>query len=368
VVYGPSDPFRTAQGTIRQWRNEDLAEIASGRRSPMGRRKVSNEATGHATKIQEASLSVWISSPGRVRIEKTDKSEDQHELSLTVVNGEQWWRRDDQGHVETSEASQQSGRRRPTPGLSGIERHFDHGSLREYFVGLILQQSGLAQTAGRNCLQLRAVPRPGAQLWPHWLPYGADEYEFHADPERGILLYVAGRHGGEVFEISEVLQVVFDERLDDGLFTYTPKLGEQVRPADPIVKHLSLQAAVAQMSFTVLVPVRLPDPEQADFQVMYHPPCQRSPRAHLCLMYRGDQALWIYERDAPDPELAKMEWELFERDGKRMAMSDPGVGAGMRIMALEQHGTHVTILSDLDREQLIDLAASLVPASGSSLS
>jgi outer membrane lipoprotein-sorting protein len=245
----------------------------------MGRRKVGKEATGHAPTIQEASLSIWISPPGRFRIEKNDKSEEQLEPSLIVVNGDQWRNRDHQGHVETSEASQQQGRQRPTPDLTDIERHFDQASLREYFVGLSLQQLGSAQTAGRSCIRLRAVPRPDAHLWPHWLPHGADEYEFHADPERGILLYVAGRYSGEVFEISEVLQVAFDEPLDDGLFTYTPRRGEQVRPADPIVEHLTLQAAVARIPFTVLVPVRLPDSEHGDVEVMYHPPRLRSPRA-----------------------------------------------------------------------------------------
>src|SRR5260370_14536820 len=165
LVYGPSDPFRTARGTIRKWRNRDLAESASGGgRAAMGRRKVGKEAAGNAPKIQEANLSIWISRPGRFRIEKNDKSEEQLELSLIVVNGDQWWSRDHQGHVETSEASRIQVWRRPTPGLTDIERHFAQASLRDYFVGLGLQQSGSAQTAGRSCIRLRAVPRPGAQL------------------------------------------------------------------------------------------------------------------------------------------------------------------------------------------------------------
>ncbi len=172
-------------------------------------------------------------------------------------------------------------------------------------MALSLEQSGFAQTAGRSCLRLRAVPRPGAQLWPHWLPCGADEYEFHADPERGSLLYVAGLYSGEVFEVSEVLQVAFDESLGDSLFTYTLRPGEQVRPADPIVERMTLQAAVARMPFTVLVPVRLPDSEHGDFEVMYHPPRLRSPRAYLTLMYRGGQSLWMNECDSHDPELAE---------------------------------------------------------------
>jgi outer membrane lipoprotein-sorting protein len=363
VIYGPNVPFSTAYGTIRQWRNRDLADSASGGgRRAMGRKIVSKEKRDQAPTIQETSISMWISLPNRFRIEKNDKSEKHVEPRLVVVNGDEWWSRDDQGHVETSTANEQQARRRTMPGLTDIQRHFDHASLREYFVDLSLQESGSVETAGRSCIRLRAVPRSGARLWPHWLPDGADEYEFHADPERGVLLYVAGRYSGEVFELSQVLQVAFDGSLDDGLFTYTPRQGEQVRPADPIVEHLTLEAAILRMPFTVLIPRRVPDSESRDFEVMYHSPRPRC-RPFLSLMYRGRPSLWINEGDSADPELAKMEWEQVERDGKRMLISDPGAGAGMRVISLEQSGTHVAVWSDLDRDRLIDVAASLVPAS-----
>jgi hypothetical protein len=38
----------------------------------------------------------------------------------------------------------------------------------------------------------------------------------------------------------------------------------------------------------------------------------------------------------------------------------------MRLLALEQDGTHVTIMSDLDLTQLLDLATSLKPARSAS--
>src|SRR5437762_218857 len=65
------------------------------------------------------------------------------------------------------------------------------------------------QTAGHECVRVRAVLRSGARLWPHWLPFGADEYEFHVQPERGVMLAVIARFGGEVFETSVVTQVTF---------------------------------------------------------------------------------------------------------------------------------------------------------------
>jgi hypothetical protein len=266
---------------------------------------------------------------------------------------------DHEGHVEIS-----SGERRTSFSLSDVERHFDRARLREFFVSLDLDDLGPVRTADHECVRLRCVPRPNGQLWPHWLPYGADEYEFHAEPRRGVVLGIIARHGGEVFEINEVTQVAFDEAMEDSLFTYTPLGGEQVRPADTIVEQLTLDAAVARMPFTVLVPMHLPDSGHTDFEVMYHPPRMRSPREHLSLMYRGDECdrLWVYEGATPDPELSEFDWELVRHGGKDLRLSDPG-DSGMRVVAFEQHETHVTIFSDLARERLLALASSFIPAS-----
>src|SRR5262249_33363561 len=137
---------------------------------------------------------------------------------------------------------------------------------------------------------------------------------------------------------------------------------EQVSPAPPIVERLTLAAAIAKMPFKVLVPTRWPDLEHCDCQVMYHPPRTRSPRAHLALMYRGGFSLWINEGATPGPDIADMEWEELVRDGRHMTLSDPGGTDGKRMLALEHQGTHVTMWSDLERDQLIDVAASLAVA------
>ena len=78
--------------------------------------------------------------------------------------------------------------------------------------------------------------------------------QFGADPEYGVVLYIAGRCEGDIFEVNEVSEVSFDEPLDDSMFSYSASPEEQVRPAEPIVERMSLSAAVARMPFTVLVP------------------------------------------------------------------------------------------------------------------
>jgi hypothetical protein len=363
IVYGPHDAFRTVHGTLRQWRNREMAEAASGGgRTAIGRRKTVTNSPDEKPTIHTAELSFSFNAPDQLRIEKKEVREEQVRTSLLVMNHDQWWFRDHEGHVELSDPNSSSRHRPPVPGLTDIERHFIPASLRDYFVALSLEQTGVIESAGRPCIQLRAIPRAGARLWPHWLPYGAEEYEFHADPERGVLLYVAGRFAGEVFEFCEVTRVQFDESLDANLFTYAPMEGEQFRPADPIAEHLTLEAAVSRMPFTVLVPTRLTGFDGAAFEVMYHPPGRRSKHAHLVLMYRGDKKLWLYQSGTADPETGKMEWEQLQRNGKQLSLSDPGAGSGMRIVTLEQDGTHVSIMSDLDREALLEIASSLAPA------
>src|SRR5262249_32706690 len=134
---------------------------------------------------EEASLSVWIALPDRIRVERERRNHGQVEAFLTVVNGAEWWDRDHEGHVETPGDS-----RRSRPSLSDVECHFDRARLRAIFEALALEGIGTIRTAGCDCIQVRAVPRPGDRLWPHWLPYGADEYEFHAEPQRGVLLSI----------------------------------------------------------------------------------------------------------------------------------------------------------------------------------
>ncbi len=361
AVYGPGDRFQTVRAVVRQWQDPAARARASRAEEPTtGRRKPTAGSRANAAR-QEAVLRVWLGGPDRVRVEESRHRDGVAESALTVVGGGLWWRRDHQGHVEAGERGERARGRRPGPNLTDVERHFFPSALREYFAGLALEPLGAVRTAGRECLRVRAVPRPDGGLWPHWLGFGADEYELHADPERGVLLLVASRCRGEVLEANEVSEVAFDEPLADDLFTYNPRLGEQVRSPDTIAEHLTLAAAAARMQFTVLVPTRVPE-GCVRTEVMFHPSRLNSPRPYLTLMYMGGDYLVVHQSATPD-QLDEWEWESVERGGRRLEISDPGPGEGERLVRLEHLGTHVDIWSDLDRERLLDVAASLAPAS-----
>ena len=68
------------------------------------------------------------------------------------------------------------------------------------------------------------------------------------------------------------------------------------------------------------------------------------------------------QSDTP-AQLDEWEWEAVEHRGRRLEISDPGPGKAKRLVRLEHLGTHVDIWSELDRERLLDVAASLTPAS-----
>jgi len=354
TLYGSGEPFCAVRAVIRTFRDRALAESADGgNRSPIGRR---NAAPPVEHGVDEAKLSIWLRCPGRYRIERDRRSADRAEHGIVIANDATQWEIDSQGRVETSQ---------PRGGIdTDIARHFDLGLLREFFVGLALEQRGMVETAGRYCVCLRAVLRPKGRLWPHWLPSGADEYELHADIERGALLYIAGISRGKVFEVNEVSGVAFDEALDDRLFEYAPSAAQEVRPATPISERLTLEAAVERMPFTVLLPSRVSESAKGPFEVVYHPPRRNSPRACLSLFWYSDEpSLWIDQSDQADSdEIAKLEWEQIEIDGARLAISDPGVDGGTRVVVCERHGTHISAKSNLERAALVDVVASLAPA------
>jgi hypothetical protein len=254
-------------------------------------------------------------------------------------------------------------------GLTDLERHFDRYLARQFFKELLLEASGKVRVGSRDCIRLHAVLRSGGHLWPHWLAASADEYEFHADCERGALLAVISKYQGRVLSSSEVIDVHFDEALPDDLFVYTPHVGEQIRSPEPAIEHLTLASAIEKMPFTVFIPSRTQGLEQVRVAYIYHPSTSKWPWAHLALSYFGgrDNFLMIFESATEDPTQDKYAWEHLIQNGQELRISDPGEGRGYRIVALDKQGTFLEMWSNREREVVLELATSLVPAVPSGL-
>jgi cytolysin (calcineurin-like family phosphatase) len=67
-------------------------------------------------------------------------------------------------------------------------------------------------------VRLRGVPVEEWEGAPEPLWWGADEYEAVVDAERGVVLRLASRLGGEDFDALEVEEVYFDERFREDVF------------------------------------------------------------------------------------------------------------------------------------------------------
>jgi hypothetical protein len=361
VLYGPGFPYQTLRAKVRHWRDFDVTAAIARESALSGRKKERpDKPPGSTPRTAEANLKIWLSPPSKGRIETTQERQGQVETSLTVTDGENWSTRDREGHVESGK----SAKRTAHANLTAAERHFDPDMIREFFKNLALEFLGTCRTANRDCLRVRAVLREEGRLWPHWLPSEAEEYEFHLDCERGLLLTIISKRDSEAFEIDEVLEIGYDEKIDDSLFSYTPAVGEQFREPIPIAEHLTLEAAVARVSFTVLIPTRVPGAGRYRSEVIFHSARPESPRAYLWIAYMHcDEfdCLWLHESATISSDHDEYEWERIEKDGRELLISDPGKD-GQRKVYLKQEGTHVEIDSDLDRKQLIDLALSLRPA------
>jgi hypothetical protein len=84
--------------------------------------------------------------------------------------------------------------------------------------GLELSVEGETRKAGREAIRLVGVPVEEWDRFPEPLWWGADEYEFLVDSERGVLLRCSSRLNGEDFDAPEVEEIRFDERFGQEVF------------------------------------------------------------------------------------------------------------------------------------------------------
>lgn len=83
-----------------------------------------------------------------------------------------------------------------------------------------LSVEGVERKVGREVIRLVGVPpEEGWDHFPEPLWWGADEYEFLVDVERGVLLRCASRLNGEDFDALEVEEIHFDERFPGEVFS-----------------------------------------------------------------------------------------------------------------------------------------------------
>lgn len=351
LFYGSGGFPQTIWAQVRRERIKTISGESSRRRA-IGREK---RRTTEARSFVD--LEFWAKMPDKVREDQTRVNDGQSESTVEVTTGSQRLKRLADGSIEV-EQEPRRGRKDGDSLPNDVRRHFDRSMIRQLFASLTLEQLGECQVAGRNGVRIRAVPISADQIWPHWLPAEADEFEFAADVEFPSLLSIRAKLADETFETFEVIQLTFNGEIDDGVFEVQPLAGKPTRDAEPIVQRMTLEAAIEKVPFTILLPKMRPEFGERD--VHYHPPRGKRPES-LTIHYHGGDAnrLWFNLRPEPDPEMQdRLEWEEIEFAGRRFQLSDPEVEGALSILTFNQNGTWVEIVSNLPRNESLNLAAS----------
>ncbi len=351
--YGSGRTFQSVHAHIRREKMPTVRGETS-RRGAIGRAKTPTTKSNIAT----VNMKFWAVLPDHVRVDETRIIDGGTETTIEISRGTERLKQNADGSVEIENEKSRargSGNNLPT----NYRRHFDRSLIRQFFASLVLEQLGECTIAGRDCVRIKALPTPDDQIWPHWLPAEADEFEFAADLVFPSLLSIKGLLSGTVFETIEVEDVTFNASIDDSVFTCEPRAGQPVRKAVPITEPITLEAALAKVPFTVLLPKI--DKYEGSPHLHYQPLQPDGTGEILTVFYHqtGSNRLWFTLRQKPDPAMEdELEWEDIEAFGQRFQVSDPESEDGMIVLRFCQDGTWVEVFSDHTRDELLQIAES----------
>jgi len=255
LLHGASERWRTVRTTIWSWRHHGRhmaawhawQQNAGGSVTTFGIAASGNDEPEPETSQSQTKL--WIDGE-RVR--------EEHEGDLFprhgVRAGELWWSYDEHNGAMSNEEAPEVG--------SGIGEQFrylfDPASI---IGGLRFQPVGRTRIADRTGISVHAVARETDD--PYWalrhLPHGADDYELVVDDERGVVLRLAARFGGDDFVIVELVDVAFDEEFPPETFAFEPPPGERIRSPHSLwmTRDLTIEETQREAPFTVWVPSSL---------------------------------------------------------------------------------------------------------------
>ena len=229
-----------------------------------------------------------------------------------------------------------------------------------------LEPAGHREVLGRDALVLTGrVVAEEPLRHVDGLHLGTTDFELLVDAERGVVLRTEERLDGRPFHVRELLEVAFDEPFPESTFVYQPPPGETVRTPEEAFRtqHLTVDEVARRASFQVWVPGALADGWRA--QAIYNPAGDLAPAVEIVhLVYaheRGTHTFQLQETEAGSP--VPEEFERVKRDGIEAAVHVPEGRRMPTVVVLDRDGTRIQLSSsELGRDELLDLAFSLVPA------
>jgi outer membrane lipoprotein-sorting protein len=376
LMVGAHRSFRSLRAEVRTWHHLERSHEASmrqqerrGGRGSLSMASVSGENAEPPPDEMEDHLRIWLERPDRLREESVSAYLGKRVESTLVQVGDTWWAfHTDMGAQTNGGSSEiQYGSRLQRAMLDPAELF----SWREFEI------VGRTVHAGRPAICVAAHPSPRDVFLaePHG-GFDACPQELVVDAERGILLRSVSLLDGEPFAIVEFLSIAFDEEIPDEIFVFEPPPGEEVRDArEAMLGHLGpvpLHEAAQRAPFAVLVPAAVPADWRMHVYFSEEDERRRWPAA-VHIHYVDDMArvnINVNEHAAGDEGLPPTapdggEWRVEELENGELRLWEPSEPErGMpRLAITEVAGTRIQIsTNDLAFEEIIELAASLVPA------
>ncbi|MDR3637370.1 MAG: hypothetical protein P4L84_26435 [Isosphaeraceae bacterium] len=316
--------------------------------------------------VAESLSQIWMGSGERLRVEEARRSRGDNEHILTISDGCVAWTRTSKAPTVVVEEDA-----RTSVGLLGAKRLFDVPTLRLMLEQVVAEPVATISTAGGDCVRLRATPRRDEVLWPHLLPFGADEYEFVADCERGVLVSIIGYSEKKPFEAYTVQHVLFDQVFDEALFSRSLGQDELVdrRLGAFVNKHEIATKSQNGVGIYVL---------DAGMESKLGIVAGHTKRDITMINVYGaktiakltyvapafNESIWLFEQSETATDLKEMDeyfWREISREGVGLAISDPGEGRGWRIIRLVKDATKIALISRVSLDVLTEVSLSLVP-------
>ena len=360
LLHGAHRRFTSVRATIREWHHHERSErafarFAEGRGGSIGAVFATRSEEGPPPPATETVVRLWWEPPDRLREEREEHRAGG--LHVAVARGERWW-------IATPGLGSVSNEEDPdVQGPSGPSHSYLFDPARLLGV-LDLEVVGPASVAGRSARRLRALPRAASvDTFVVAMPLGADDYDLDVDAERGVVLRVAARIGGEEFVVVEILEVAFDESFPPGTFEFVPPPGEVVRsPAFPLPREISIDEAAREAPFAVFLPRRVPGDAQLQVTSAPADPAGRMPHMVTVAYLAPGAAFRVSLTQSPvearEPEVPAGA-QAVERGGLVMRHVEMG---GQHQLWLDREGTRVFMLGDgVPLETLVEMMLSLEP-------
>ena len=210
------DRWRTLRATLRYWEDTLLARETLRLLVP----DVPGVGQEGESRFEVAMRQVWARKPCRWRIEYDGPD------GANVFVGDLAWSEPPRPPPNAPRRPQvePSPDALPLEAIDGTVAYtFDPRILLEDL--FITRVVGRAEHAGREALRVLAMDEGTPNRLLGW---GADDYELLVDAERGVLLRSAARTKGEEFQVTQILEIAFDEDLPEGIF-----ITDEVFDAEP---------------------------------------------------------------------------------------------------------------------------------------